>query len=199
MSVTGVVDFSLSIEPTESKAYRATTHRVLIENTGNAPISAQLSATEASGELNLELADERLDVAADTTAETTLTINVLRPNRIGRAVERPFEVVAADQRCVQPSRQREVVTTTPSVPISLVATCAAVLGLGMVAVVVATTALDDDDAPSPPSTEPAPETTSPPFVPPDFPFSTFVFPIDVFPELEQRLPDFVLVTTTTGP
>jgi len=146
VAVAGVVDFSMRVEPERSKAYRAAGFEVAVANTGNAPVTVDLTASEPSNDLDLELDATRIDLAPGGTASAALTARVRRPRRVGRAVERPCSVEARSER--GPTRDATaIVTVTPGIPLVLAAVAVLALVLGAVGIGVATMNGDEDASP----------------------------------------------------
>jgi hypothetical protein len=143
VAVTGVVDFSLEIDPPTSKATHFAVRDVRITNGGNAPVAVTLSASEESGELSFEFDHGRVTVAPAESGQTKLTVLVRRPRRFGRTIEREFSVAGVADR--GPTRQATAtVETTPSVGTALALLLILVLVLGLAALGLAAIGGDDD-------------------------------------------------------
>jgi hypothetical protein len=95
-----------------------------------------------SGAPGFEFDDEPISVAPAQSGQTRLTVNVQRPRRFGRPVDREFSVDATAER--GPTRQAAgTVETRPIVPMALVLLSGLVLVLGLSALGFAVTGGDD--------------------------------------------------------
>ena len=109
VAVTGVVDFSVSIDPPSSKATHYAARDVRITNGGNAPVAVTLSASAGSSELSFEFDHDSVTVAPAQSDQTKLTVKVQRPRRFGRPIDASSRLVrspTAVRRARPPERSR---------------------------------------------------------------------------------------------
>ena len=99
--------FETEVAPTRTSGRRQGRLGVDVANTGNTPLGVGLSAKDPEGTLRCAFEPDRLTVPPGGRTTSFLTVRPPRPIVVGRAVERPFTVVA-DPGAAAPAQSKAV-------------------------------------------------------------------------------------------